>query len=167
LYTGRRLPRVEKYALQVINGFIPNDREPRGRAWIHCSGPNMWACAAPAYVKTRCECKLLGLHQIVVMQRQRLADRLGEIQVVFTDYEALPDYILCRETYWDIPYWQVPHVLFVAPELMPLQPPPGWSSIEWEYHSKMGVGCVIATFISAVRALQFTFPTLAPFAHPH
>ena len=75
---------------------------------------------------------------------------VGDVQVVFTDYEALPAYSRAQQNenvskhrrkrrkkvvkqqqvdYWNNTHWQVPHVLFVKPELMPLQPPPGWLTV--------------------------------------
>lgn len=186
LYTGRRLPRAEKYALHgVINGFIPNDREPRGGAWIHCSGPNMWACAAPALgftvrgVNVNCdgfitllECMDQAPEKRVpqgvaqdVMRRQNLEDRLGEVQVVFTDYEALPDYSRSRVSYWDNPHWQVPHVLFVELRLMPLQPPPEWSSIDLRLtHSHLG-GSTTANW-GLVALLPPSFTSCVPYNLP-
>ena len=178
LYTGRRLPRAEKYALHgVINGFIPNDREPRGRAWIHCSGPNMWACAAPALgftvrgVNVNCngfinllECMDQAPERSAlqgpmgVKRRQKIEDHLGEVQVVFTDYKALPDYSGARVSYWDNPHWQVPHVLFVELRLMPLQPPPEWSSIDLMLtHSHLG-GSTTANW-GLVALLPPSFPS--------
>jgi hypothetical protein len=80
----------------------------------------------------------------------RLQGILGDVQVVFTDYEALPAYSRAQQNenvskhrrkrrkkgvkqqqvdYWNDTHWQVPHVLFVKPEFMPLQPPPGWSIV--------------------------------------
>jgi len=186
LYTGRRLPRAEKYALHgVINGFIPNDREPRGRAWIHCSAPSMWTCAAPALgftvrgVNVNCdgfmallECMDQAPEKRVpqgvsqgVLRRQNLEDRLGEVQVVFTDYAALPDYSRSRVSYWDKPYWQVPHVLYVEPKLMPLQPPPEWSSLDLRLsHLHLG-GSTTATW-GLVALLPPSFPSCVPYNLP-
>ena len=188
LYTGRRLPRAEKYALHgVINGFIPNDREPRGRACIQCSGPSMWACAAPALgftvrganvncdgFMTLLECmdqapeKTLpqgAVHFNGRRMSQKLEAHLGEVQVVFTDYEALPDYSRSLVSYWSNPHWRVPHVLFVEPKLMPLQPPPEWSSIELMLpHSHLG-GSTTAKW-GLVALLPPSFPSCVPYNLP-
>ena len=98
--------RAEHYALHgVINGFLPSSRASRGRAWIHCSGPNMWAYAAPALgftvrgmdVKCSAFLKLLGhmdqapekdvLRRECALGWNRLQGLLGEVQVVFTDHD--------------------------------------------------------------------------------
>ena len=180
LYTGRRLPRAEKYALHgVINGFIPNDREPRGRAWIYCSGPSMWACAAPALgftvrgVNVNCdgfikllECMDQAPEKSVPQGAKclpKLQNHLGDVQVVFTDYDALPDYF--GGSYWDNPHWQVPHVLFVELRLMPLQPPPDWSLIDLMLtHSHLG-GSTTANW-GLVALLPPSFPPCVPYNLP-
>ena len=164
LYTGRQAPREEFHALHgVINGFIRSSRPTRGRALIDCSSPNMWACAAPALGFTLRGVEVNYPKYVTLLEQmgqgpekkvpRKLGDRenwLGEVQVVFTDYEALRDYpprpkkrrkttSNSRAPYWDQPSWQVPHVLYVTMDRLPLEPPTNWSAISLSLeHCKLG-----------------------------
>ena len=101
-------------------------------------------------------------------------------------YEALPDYSRVhyndnvskhrrkrrrkgiqhqQVAYWNNTHWQVPHVLFVKPDLIPLQPPPGWSTVHLLLnHSHLG-GSTTSRW-GLVALLPPSHPACRPYSLP-